>query len=294
MLSTLAAPAMAATSFADLNTDAYTPAVTALAERDIVEGCTDRAFCPAAATTRGQLATLLVRALDLPASGVDRFADDDGHVHEADINAAAAAGLIRGCDGGGACPNRAVTRSEMAAMISRAFQLPTGDTVYFGDVGGSVHTQEIRSVANAGVTAGCTDGRFCPAKSVLRGEVALFLARAMDLVPAVDPVTLAEHRAQVKAAQEEQIRQARLDAEQERLRTWERLAQCESGGNWHINTGNGYYGGLQFSLSSWRAVGGSGYPHRATKAEQIRRAERLLDRQGWGAWPACSRKLGLR
>lgn len=75
---------------------------------------------------------------------------------------------------------------------------------------------------------------------------------------------------------------------------WDRLAQCESGGNWAINTGNGYYGGLQFSLSSWRGVGGSGYPHQATKAEQIARAEALLARQGWGAWPACTAKLGIR
>jgi hypothetical protein len=75
---------------------------------------------------------------------------------------------------------------------------------------------------------------------------------------------------------------------------WDKLAQCESGGNWRINTGNGYYGGLQFSLSSWRAVGGSGYPHAASKAEQILRAERLKAKQGWGAWPACTRKLGLR
>ena len=75
---------------------------------------------------------------------------------------------------------------------------------------------------------------------------------------------------------------------------WDRLAQCESGGNWSINTGNGYYGGLQFSLSSWRAVGGSGYPHQASKSEQIARAEMLKARQGWGAWPACTAKLGLR
>lgn len=75
---------------------------------------------------------------------------------------------------------------------------------------------------------------------------------------------------------------------------WDRLAQCESGGNWSINTGNGYYGGLQFSLSSWRAVGGNGYPHQASKSEQIARAEILKSRQGWGAWPSCSAQLGLR
>lgn len=75
---------------------------------------------------------------------------------------------------------------------------------------------------------------------------------------------------------------------------WDRLAQCESGGNWAINTGNGYYGGLQFSQSSWQAVGGSGLASQASREEQIMRAEMLLQRQGWGAWPACTAKLGLR
>lgn len=75
---------------------------------------------------------------------------------------------------------------------------------------------------------------------------------------------------------------------------WDALAQCESGGNWQINTGNGYYGGLQFSKPSWEYVGGTGLPHEATREEQIARGEILQDRQGWGAWPACSRKLGLR
>lgn len=75
---------------------------------------------------------------------------------------------------------------------------------------------------------------------------------------------------------------------------WDKLAQCEASGNWSANTGNGYYGGLQFSLSSWRTVGGTGYPHEASKSEQIARAEALKARQGWGAWPACSAKLGLR
>ena len=75
---------------------------------------------------------------------------------------------------------------------------------------------------------------------------------------------------------------------------WDKIAACESGGNWSINTGNGYYGGLQFTLSSWKGVGGQGYPHQASKAEQIERAKILQSRQGWGAWPACTAKLGLR
>jgi LysM repeat protein len=75
---------------------------------------------------------------------------------------------------------------------------------------------------------------------------------------------------------------------------WDRLAQCESGGNWSANTGNGFYGGLQFTQSSWRAAGGSGSPQNASRSEQIRVAQRLQQMQGWSAWPACSRKVGLR
>jgi LysM repeat protein len=74
---------------------------------------------------------------------------------------------------------------------------------------------------------------------------------------------------------------------------WDRLAACESGGNWAINTGNGFYGGLQFTLSSWQSVGGSGYPNEASREEQISRGQMLQSRSGWGNWPACSAKLGL-
>jgi LysM repeat protein len=75
---------------------------------------------------------------------------------------------------------------------------------------------------------------------------------------------------------------------------WDRLAQCESGGNWATNTGNGYSGGLQFSPGTWQANGGSGSAHNASRAEQIRVAQRVLASQGWGAWPSCSSRLGLR
>jgi hypothetical protein len=76
--------------------------------------------------------------------------------------------------------------------------------------------------------------------------------------------------------------------------TWDRLAQCEAGGNWAANTGNGYYGGLQFSLGSWQAVGGTGYPHQHPRETQIEMGKRLQRAQGWGAWPSCSRTLGYR
>ncbi|MGY0066425.1 transglycosylase family protein [Streptomyces sp. QTS137] len=76
---------------------------------------------------------------------------------------------------------------------------------------------------------------------------------------------------------------------------WDRIAQCESGGNWHINTGNGYYGGLQFSASTWRAYGGTAYAptaDRATRAQQIAVATKVQQGQGWGAWPTCSARAG--
>ncbi|WP_375406455.1 transglycosylase family protein [uncultured Amnibacterium sp.] len=73
---------------------------------------------------------------------------------------------------------------------------------------------------------------------------------------------------------------------------WDRVAACESGGDWATNTGNGYYGGLQFSLATWRGYGGSGNPADAGKATQIAVAEKVLAGQGWGAWPVCSVQAG--
>lgn len=75
---------------------------------------------------------------------------------------------------------------------------------------------------------------------------------------------------------------------------WNKIAKCESTGRWSVNTGNGHYGGLQFNLRTWRAYGGKGYPHRASKAQQIKIANKVLKKQGWNAWPGCSRKLGYR
>ncbi|WP_433732448.1 transglycosylase family protein [Nocardia sp. CA-129566] len=72
---------------------------------------------------------------------------------------------------------------------------------------------------------------------------------------------------------------------------WDGVAQCESGGNWGINTGNGYYGGLQFSQSTWAANGGAGSANHASKEEQIRVAENVLSTQGAGAWPVCGQYL---
>ena len=79
--------------------------------------------------------------------------------------------------------------------------------------------------------------------------------------------------------------------------TWDALAQCESGGNWGTNTGNGFSGGLQFTPSTWAGYGGTAYApsaDQATREQQIAVAERVQAAQGWGAWPACTARLGIR
>lgn len=73
---------------------------------------------------------------------------------------------------------------------------------------------------------------------------------------------------------------------------WDRIAKCESGGNWSINTGNGYYGGLQFSAATWRSVGGPGLPHEHSREVQIKYAKILQQRSGWGQW-SCAAKVGV-
>ena len=78
---------------------------------------------------------------------------------------------------------------------------------------------------------------------------------------------------------------------------WDSIAQCESTGNWAINTGNGFFGGLQFTPSTWLSFGGGEYApsaHLATREQQIAIAQKVQAAQGWGAWPACTAKLGLR
>ena len=73
---------------------------------------------------------------------------------------------------------------------------------------------------------------------------------------------------------------------------WDAVAKCESGGNWAANTGNGFYGGLQFKPATWTANGGVGSPHTASRAEQIRVAENVVAKQGLGAWPTCGKLAG--
>ena len=292
-------PASAAAFFEDTTGTTYDGAVRALAEEGVVQGCAEGQFCPGYLLTRGHLATMVADAAGVPASETDHFVDDDGDFHEQNLNALAAAGYVSGCADGEACPNERITRAEVAAIVAEAFALPPTEQRFFSDTTG-VHADAIARVAAAGISTGCGADltSYCPEDPLPRWQAAVLIARAMDLVPRAEVMTLEQREAEQAAIEAERQRQAELlaakEAEAERYAVWDRLAQCESGGNWQINTGNGYYGGLQFSLSSWRGVGGSGYPHQNSREEQIKRGELLLARQGWGAWPACSLKLGYR
>ena len=90
---------------------------------------------------------------------------------------------------------------------------------------------------------------------------------------------------------------SRADRNLQRTPLWDRLARCESSGDWHANTGNGFYGGVPFTQSTWSSFGGVRFAPRAdlaSRAEQITVAERVLPAQGWNAWPTCSRAVGLQ
>ncbi len=136
-------------------------------------------FCPKRTITRAEAATMLVRALSLPASSNDRFTDDDGTTHEHAINSLAAAGITRGCGPSAFCPDRPLSRAEMAALLARALDLPSvvGDT--FSDDDGLTLEPDIERIAAMGITRGCAAHHFCPNDPVPRDQVAAFLHRAL-------------------------------------------------------------------------------------------------------------------
>lgn len=101
----------------------------------------------------------------------------------------------------------------------------------------------------------------------------------------------------VEQAEEPPVTRQERKPQPARAATWDALAVCESGGDWSINTGNGYSGGLQFHPQTWTSHGGrefAPYAYQATREQQIAIAEKVLASQGWGAWPSCSKQLGLR
>ena len=146
----------------------------------IASGCTAELYCPTDPVTRGQMATFLDRALDLPGTTEDFFTDDDGSTHEIAINRVAAAGIASGCTATTYCPTSPVTREQMASFLDRAFDLAGTSEDFFTDDEASTHEIAINRIAAAGIASGCTATTYCPKSVVTRGQMAAFLHRALE------------------------------------------------------------------------------------------------------------------
>ncbi|MDH5421864.1 MAG: SpoIID/LytB domain-containing protein, partial [Acidimicrobiia bacterium] len=176
-------------AFTDISESVHWKDINEIAERGITLGCNPPAntlFCPAREVTRGQMAAFLTRTLGLVERAPNPFSDDDGHLFEADIERLAAAGITLGCNppaNDRFCPDRPVTRAQMAAFLSRAYDLVDQASNPFVDDDGLIFEADIERLAAAGITIGCnppTNDRFCPNNTVLRQQMASFLIRAIN------------------------------------------------------------------------------------------------------------------
>ena len=175
-------------AFADIRGNAHQTSIELIAQLGITRGCNPPAntrYCPDGRVTRGQLATFLARALELPAADRDFFTDDDGTTHEDNINRLAQAGITKGCSAENQhyCPDTGTTRAQMATFLARALQLPAADRDFFTDDDGTTHEDNINRLAQAGITKGCSaeNQHYCPDTAMTRAQMATFLARALQL-----------------------------------------------------------------------------------------------------------------
>ena len=180
-------PLVIGITFTDIAPGEMAVAASWLALRGIALGCEDGPtprFCPNDLATRAEVATFLSRALGLPATTIDAFRDDDAHPLEDGLNRTAASGVFLGCSlDRDVCPDDEITRGELSAVLVRAFDLVTATPAEFSDVGQHWARPFIETIGGLGISIGCTaDGEsFCPEDFGTRGEIALFLHRALTL-----------------------------------------------------------------------------------------------------------------
>ena len=184
-----ATPPDAAGAFLDDDGSVHEPNINGIKAAGVTNGCNPPAntlFCPTRSLTRAELASLFVRAFELPSSAPAGFEDTTNNEHAANIDALAAAGITRGCNPPANtmfCPDRITTRGEMASFLVRALALADAPSQRFIDVAGSVHRNDAAALALAGITKGCnppTNNRFCPDDPVSRAETASFLIRSIS------------------------------------------------------------------------------------------------------------------
>jgi spore germination protein YaaH len=166
--------------FTDIDDSTHWKSIVWIAEQGITSGCGSFHYCPDGLVTRGQMATFLSRALDLPTASSDHFTDDETSTHEGAINRIAEAGITIGCSATRYCPNGLVTRAQMATFLTRAFDVPWTPNDHFTDDEGNTHESGINRIAEAGITVGCGPSRYCPDGIVTRAQMATFLKRALE------------------------------------------------------------------------------------------------------------------
>ncbi len=170
-------PAPPEPPYTDIKKSKYAKDIAWLYASGIAGGCTKTKFCPTDRVTRGQIATYLARALNLPKATKDYFRDDKGSKHEANINRLARAGLALSCGTKLFCPKKTLSRGQMAGFLSRVLDLSKSPKDYFTDDKGSKYESSINRIARAGLTKGCASRRYCPTIAVSRGQMAAFLHR---------------------------------------------------------------------------------------------------------------------
>lgn len=179
--------------FYDIGASIFIDDILWLFDEGITKGCNppyNNRYCPDSSVTRGQMAAFLVRTLGLSdGAGSNAFTDDNDSIFEADIERLAAAGITKGCNPPANtkfCPDRRVTRAEMAAFLVRGLDIGSVQgTMTFSDVGDSIFAADITRLATVGITKGCNppaNTKFCPTNSVTRGQMAAFLHRASAIV----------------------------------------------------------------------------------------------------------------
>ncbi|HJU81638.1 MAG TPA: S-layer homology domain-containing protein [Acidimicrobiia bacterium] len=188
----LATPASAAGisgAFTDDDGSVHEADINGIAEVGITQGCGGTNFCPRGGVTRAEMASFLVRAMELTPQTTGPFADIATNIHAPNINALAAASITTGCSPTAYCPDQVVSREQMATFLTRALELtPTQHN--FADVGTSTHAQDIGAIAAAGITTGCGPGLYCPFDWVTREQMASFLARAFEIAKVYPQIPL--------------------------------------------------------------------------------------------------------
>lgn len=188
-------------AFTDDDWSIHETAINAIAAEGITKGCNppeNSQFCPNRSVSRGEMAAFIVRAFELGGPTEAPFVDTNGHLFEADIAKLAATGITVGCLEPAAmmyCPDRSVSRAEMATFLMRALELEPIATGPFDDIGTTVHRTSINAIAAVGITRGCNppdNTRFCPFLPVTRAEMATFLKRSLGLPDVLSRVALAE------------------------------------------------------------------------------------------------------